>query len=296
MDDASPGDWTVSLQSQPNGALGRTPATEGFPAGDGGGRLDEQRLRTMLLQSEKLAALGQVVAGVAHEINNPLMAITGSSELLLRQADLPDRARKGLERIMKESVRCGNLVRNLLAFAREHEPVWGPVNLHDVLQEALGLLAYRLRATNVRVIEEYWPDLPVVHGDVHQLQQVFLNLIVNAQQALEGQTERTLRVATRRIAWTDAAAPAEQPAVQVTLSDTGPGIQPALLSRIFDPFFTTKEPGKGTGLGLSVSHGIVAAHRGRLYVESDEGKGTRFFVELPAGGDHTQPQAVQGRR
>lgn len=246
------------------------------------------RLRAMLLQSEKLAALGQVVAGVAHEINNPLMAIMGSAELLFRQADLPDRARKGLERIMKESVRCGGIVRNLLTFAREHEPVWGPVDLNKALRETCELMTYRLRSTNVQIVEDYAQSLPLIHGDAHHLQQVFLNLIINAQQAMEESEERTVLLRTRLVVKPKAEEPGPGSLVQAMIRDTGPGIPQAILTRIFDPFFTTKAPGKGTGLGLSLSHGIVAAHKGRLYAESEEGQGASFYVEIPvrrAGGD-----------
>lgn len=245
---------------------------------DAGG---EPSLPRLLLRSEQLATLGQVVAGIAHELNNPLMCVTGFADLLLRRRDLPEPVRDGLERIAAEAVRCGTLVRSLLSSVRDHEPAWGPVHLHDVLRETLELLAYRLRATGVQIVEDYAPDLPAVHGDAHRLRQVFLNLVVNAQQAMEGRPEKRLSILTRAAIEPERDGRSDHRAVRIVVRDTGPGIPPGLIEKIFVPFFTTKEPGKGTGLGLSVSRSIVEAHGGRLYAESEVGKGASFIVELP---------------
>jgi signal transduction histidine kinase len=246
------------------------------------GPLGDAHLRAMLLRSERLAALGQVVSGIAHELNNPLMAITGFADLVLKRwPDLPSAARSHVQRIVEESMRCGALVRNLLTFARDNQPEWGLVRLDEVLRDTLDLLRYRLRAMSIEVAEDYMPDLPVVQGDVHRLRQVFLNLIINAQQALDGSPQRRIAVQARDTTWSDDHGQADCRVVQVVVSDTGPGIPTAILAKIFEPFFTTKEPGKGTGLGLAISHSIVTTHRGRLYVNSEEGKGASFFVELP---------------
>jgi signal transduction histidine kinase len=239
------------------------------------------RLKSMVLQSEKLAALGMVVAGVTHEINSPLTTIMGMTELVLRQTDLPQPVRDKLERVLKESIRCGNLTRNLLDFARAHESEWKPVDVGKVLRETLQLLAYRLRSTGVRIVESLAPDLPSVYGEPHQLQQVFLNLVVNAHQAMEGRPEKVLTLGARVLEAGESFGVTTGRAVQVTVQDTGTGIPAAVLAKIFDPFFTTKEVGQGTGLGLSVSRSIIMAHRGRLYAESEEGAGACFFVELP---------------
>jgi two-component system NtrC family sensor kinase len=286
MDNEWPQGTAAEQGRPPTKSIGGWEAA-GSRALSGDGAPEGACLQDMVLRSEKLATLGQVVAGVAHELNNPLTAITGFADLLLRRPDLPEPVRRSLERIASEAVRSGKLVRSLLTIARDHEPVRGPCNLHDVLRETLELLAYRLRATDVQVVEDYAPDLPAVHGDVDQLQQVFLNLIINAQQAMEWRSDKRLVIQTRAVIRPEhdgrpdrPALPAAQ-AVQAVVSDTGPGIPPALLVKIFEPFFTTKEPRKGTGLGLSVSRSIVVAHGGRLYAESDEGKGASFYVELP---------------
>jgi signal transduction histidine kinase len=228
---------------------------------------------------DRLAALGTVVTAVAHELNNPLMVISGQAELLARRQDLPEPVRHRLEQIVQEALRCGDLVRHLLSFARKQDPDWQLVDLRHVVARALDLLAYRLRALGVEISEEAEPDCPAVYGDAQQLEQVFLNLIINAQQALEQQTERRLVVRTHQILWPEAGARPARAAVQVMIRDTGPGIPLAVRARLFEPFFTTKR--EGTGLGLAVSRGIVERHHGRLYAESREGEGTTFYVELP---------------
>jgi len=219
------------------------------------------------------------VTAVAHELNNPLMVISGQAELLARRQDLPEPVRHRLEQIIQEALRCGDLVRHLLSFAREQEPNWQLVDVRQVVAKALDLLAYRLRALGVEIREEDEPDCPAVYGDAQQLEQVFLNLIINAQQAMEQQTERRLVVTTRQILWPAERSLPARAAVQVMIRDTGPGLPSAVRARLFEPFLTTKR--EGTGLGLAVSRSIVERHQGRLYAESREGEGATFYVELP---------------
>ena len=240
-------------------------------------RLEDQTrdLYHQLLQAEKLAALGQTVSGVAHELNNPLATIMTWSERLLEQVRDAE-VKRGLEVIFSESERAARIVRNLLTFARKRHTTRSLVELNAVARETLALRAYEQRVTNITVLEALAAGLPHVYADAHQLQQVLLNLIINAEQAMLGtRGHGTLVVRT----WHDAA----REAVVLEVNDDGPGVSGDLKTKIFDPFFTTKAVGKGTGLGLSVAYAIVQEHGGRIYVESAEGHGASFFVELPTG-------------
>lgn len=241
-----------------------------------------QRLRAMLLQSEKLAILGQVVAGVAHEINNRLTGIMLTGEVLLAELEASASGRADAECIIGEAEKCGRLVRNLLMFAREHKDESQAVDLHEVLRETLALQAYRFQSLGIQVVEDYDGSLPPMWGDAVHFQQVFLNLVVNAFHAMEDVEERILTVRTRLLRGSNGAGDKPAAAVaQIAVSDTGMGIPRDVLPRIFAPFFTTKESGKGTGLGLSISQSIVTEHGGRLYAQSEEGQGATFFVEWP---------------
>jgi signal transduction histidine kinase len=240
----------------------------------------------MLLQAEKLATLGQVVAGVAHEINNRLTGIMSFAELVLRETKASGWEQDSLHRIVEETSRCGKVVRNLLAFAGQHESRRTPIGLVAVMQETMALLSHRLRVTGVRVVEEYAPGIPDVEGDPHQIQQVFLNLIVNAQHAMAEVADRTLTITVETAP--DSGAESGRmpgngagPVARVSIADTGPGIPYENQARIFEPFFTTKNSGTGTGLGLAISQGIVAQHGGWLSVRSEPGHGAAFFVEFP---------------
>ncbi len=231
-----------------------------------------------LLQSEKLSSLGQLVAGVAHELNNPLTTVVGFAELAMEKASCPEEIRQDLSRIIEGALRSAHIVRNLLTFARTQESQRQPVGLNGVLESVLDLVAYQLRVNNITLRRELAPNmrLPKVLADYHQMQQVFLNLVTNAYQAmasLEQPGVLTVRTEPRG------------DRIRVMIADTGPGIARADLPRVFDPFFTTKPVGQGTGLGLSVSYGIVRAHRGRIWVESAEGEGATFFVEMPVAAE-----------
>ena len=224
-----------------------------------------------LIQSEKLAAVGTLISGVAHEINNPLGNILGRVQLLQRAAG-DDESKRDLQTVRDECGRAIRIVRNLLAFTREHMPETTLVSLNDVIDQVLELRAYELKVSNIELKKNFGADLPQIHADPHQLQQVFLNLVINAEQAMTAAHGRgSLSITTKRVGDT----------LQVVVADDGPGIPDEFISQIFDPFFTTKEVGKGTGLGLSVCYGIVKEHGGELWVESEEGKGTTFTVELP---------------
>jgi signal transduction histidine kinase len=245
-------------------------------------QMDElQRTQAQLLQAEKLSAIGQLVAGVAHELNNPLTAIVGYSQLLIEMCHDPEIV-EDLKRIDNEAQRSARIVQNLLAFARQQKLEKRPLNLGEVLNKTLDLLAYQLQVDNIRLERELPPEPLTVLGDTYQLQQVFLNLITNAHQAMRkthGSGTLTVRIQ-----------PGEKDTVQILFIDDGPGIQPEIISRIFDPFFTTKDVGEGTGLGLSICLGIVQEHQGRIWAESEPEQGATFVVELPLYED--QPRAV----
>jgi PAS domain S-box-containing protein len=228
------------------------------------------RQSALLHQNEKLSALGSLLAGVAHELNNPLSLVVGYAGLLEEMA--PDEATR--ERAVKVRVaadRCARIVRTFLAMARNKPRVPGSVQLNEVVEAALEIVAYGLRTADIEVERDLAPNLPLVHGDADQLHQVLANLLVNAQQALQTvPPPRRLRAATGSDGGT----------VWASITDNGPGIPPSIVNRIFDPFFTTKPQGVGTGVGLSVSHGIITAHGGQILVESEPASGSTFTVRL----------------
>jgi signal transduction histidine kinase len=239
---------------------------------------DETRdIYHQLLQAEKMAALGQTVSGVAHELNNPLATILSWAERLSQRQSLEEPVRRGLETILSESERAARIVRNLLTFARKRQTTRAMVDINHVARETLALRAYEQRVTNVDVIDALAAGLPHVFADGHQVQQVLLNLVINAEQAMLAANGRgTLVVRTWHAADLDT--------VIVEVNDDGPGIPDDLQPKIFDPFFTTKEVGKGTGLGLTVAYAIVHEHGGRIRLESRPNKGASFYVELPVSG------------
>lgn len=232
---------------------------------------DRHRLELQLLQAEKLSAIGQLVAGVAHELNNPMTSIKGFTELLLRRKDLDDDARTDLNYIHNQAERAARIVTNLLTFAREHQPQRVSVDINKVIDDTLSLHSYHLRVDNVKVNRQLEPTLPSTVADPYQLQQVFLNLIGNAHQAMAEKGGGTLSVKSERV----------DGEIKVTISDTGSGIPQHLLGRIFDPFFTTKPVGKGTGLGLSICYNILQDHGGNIWVSSVPNEGTTFNLMLP---------------
>jgi len=230
-------------------------------------------MEEQLIVTDRLASVGELASGIAHEMNNPLTTVVGFSQLLLKR-DLPDDVRERLELVNQEAKRCATVAKNLLTFARKHDAEKHPTNINDVIQNVLELRAYEQRVHNIGINAKLAPNLPEIQADGFQLQQVFINIVINAEHFMyEAHGKGTLTVITERI----------EDTVRASFADDGPGIDREALGHIFDPFFTTKEVGKGTGLGLSISHGIIAEHGGKLYAESELGKGATFIIELPIG-------------
>ena len=229
-----------------------------------------RRTQEQLLHSEKMAAVGQLISGVAHELNNPLTAILGYSQLLLSSGQMPPLGMEYSDKLYKQAQRTHRIVQNLLSFARQHKPERAAVQLNQILEDTLALRDYDLRLSNIRVHYDLAPDLPMTAADPHQLQQVFLNLVNNAVDAiLENSNEGDLWVSSR----------AREDRLVVEFKDSGPGVKDA--SRVFDPFYTTKPVGKGTGLGLSICYGIVTEHGGSISVSNLQPSGACFTIELP---------------
>ncbi|HKA57828.1 MAG TPA: ATP-binding protein, partial [Gemmatimonadales bacterium] len=235
---------------------------------------DQQALETQLVQSEKLAAVGQLVSGVAHELNNPLTSIAGLSEFLLEQKELGKKDRGHLQVIHEQAERAGRIVRNLLTFARPGTGEREPVDLNELIRGTLSLTAYDLKLKDITVTRELSDVLPPVLGDRHGLQQVVLNLVTNSAQAVAENPRERLREITVST-WFDGH-------VHLRVADSGPGIPEDVRQNVFTPFFTTKEPGKGTGLGLSITYSIVESHGGHITIEPPPtGGGAAFRVDFP---------------
>jgi signal transduction histidine kinase len=238
-----------------------------------------------LLQAEKLAALGQTMSGVAHELNNPLATILACAERLTDRR-LDDATRRDLGAIHNAAERAARIVRNLQMFVRKRHTTRTTVDLNQVVRETLALRAYEQRAANVTINEDLAPGLPPVFVDPHQIQQIVLNLAINAEQAmLEANGRGTLLLRS----WHEA----DRGAVLLEVRDDGPGVPEEMQGRVFDPFFTTKSVGKGTGLGLTVAYAIAQEHGGRISVSSPTTGGASFVLELPTGGSIVRvPEAV----
>ena len=243
---------------------------------------DTRDLYHQLLQAEKMAALGQTISGVAHELNNPLATILNWAERLSARPSTDESIRRGLDTILSESERAARIVRSLLTFARKRQTTRAMVDMNQVVRETLALRAYEQRLTNIGVVDALAAGLPQVFADAHQIQQVLLNLVINAEQAMLAANGRGAIVVRT---WHDA----HQESVVLEINDDGPGIPDELQPKIFDPFFTTKEVGKGTGLGLTVAYAIVQEHGGRIRLESRPGQGASFYVELPVTGGKLPP-------
>ncbi len=229
-----------------------------------------QEMQEHLIQSEKLASLGKLAAGIAHEINNPLGGILLYSHLLLEDLGNDSPYAENLKKIIKETVRSKEIVKGLLEFARPKEPEMNVVNLNDVINYSLGILEKQALFQNVKIRKEMDIKLPRIIGDASQLQQVFMNIIINAAEAMNGDGDLFIRT------YDD-----ERGCVCAEVTDTGCGISKDNIQRIFEPFFTTKPVGKGTGLGLAISYGIIKRHNGDIKVKSEEGKGTTFIIMFP---------------
>jgi two-component system NtrC family sensor kinase len=232
---------------------------------------EERDKQEKLYLTDRLASVGEMASGIAHELNNPLTSVIGLSEVLATE-EIPENVKEDVATIRSEARRAAVIVQNMLSFARKHAPRKQLSNINRIIEDVLKLRAYEHRVTGIRVEKELEAGLPETLVDYFQIQQAFINVVLNAEQAMaEKKGQGVLKITTRQA----------EGMIKVTITDNGPGIEPQNLKRIFDPFFTTKEVGKGTGLGLSICYGIISAHRGRIYAESEPGKGATFIVELP---------------
>jgi signal transduction histidine kinase len=228
--------------------------------------------QAQLVQSEKMSAMGQFVAGIAHELNNPLTVVIGYAELLRFSGDRKPDELDNLEQIAAGAERCRKIVRGLLSFARQHKPQRRWVSINEILESSLDLMAYELRTSNVQIVRQFENNLPKVLADYQQLEQVFVNIINNARQAIgASRRDGQIRLTTE----------SRHRLVRIVIEDNGPGIPAEHLPKIFNPFFTTKEVGQGTGLGLSLSYGLVQEHGGTITAENRPERGARFVIELP---------------
>ena len=244
---------------------------------------ERKRLQLQLIQSEKMAALGQLVSGVAHELNNPLTSVLGYTQLLMALPSLNVQVSEKLEIIHREAERTRRIVNNLLSFSRQHKPSRSDVDVNEVINRTLELRTYEMRVSNLVAKTDYG-QIPRIPGDEHQLQQVFMNIIVNAEQAIRSAKKNgTLSIKTEYRVSNGIEC------VCINIADDGPGIPREHLDKVFDPFFTTKPVGKGTGLGLAITYGIVKEHGGNIRVESNPGSGATFIVELPVAVQDPQP-------
>jgi two-component system NtrC family sensor kinase len=241
---------------------------------------ERRRLQDQLIQSEKMSAIGQLIAGIAHDLNNPLASVVGFADYLTEVPNVPPPLREPLQVIQEEAERASNIVKNLLSFARKQEHQRRPTALKPLLDATFLLLRNNLMAHRVEASLEVEPDLPMPDIDPNQIQQVFVNLINNAAQAIAS-TGRPGTVVVRARRWLDG--------VAVDVADDGPGMSEALAAQVFEPFFTTKPEGEGTGLGLSISQGIVREHGGRIMLSTEEDRGSVFTVQLPLATQPTAP-------
>jgi two-component system NtrC family sensor kinase len=250
---------------------------------------ERRRLQQQLAQSERMSSLGQMISGVAHELNNPLASILGYTQLLGAQ-NRDEQISKKLRVLMQEAQRCQKIVQNLLSFARKREPEKKPISLKEVVESVLALMRYQLRVDGITVRAEYSPDLPAIKGDTHQLQQALVNLLTNARHAiLRTKKSGTIDIRAWRL---------EDRSIRLEVCDTGHGVPEDLRTKIFDPFFTTKSEGRGTGLGLSLVYNIVISHGGAIECQTAKGGGASFVITLPAGkaGPLAPPQAERERK
>jgi PAS domain S-box-containing protein len=232
---------------------------------------ERKKMEAQLIVTDRLASIGELASGVAHELNNPLTGILGFSELLLNK-DVPEDVREDLKIINREAQRTSQVVKNLLTFARKHDTTKKPVDINKAIKSVLDLRAYEQKVHNIEVVTKFDPGLPAITADLFRLQQVFVNIIINAEYfMIQAHGRGMLTITTER----------KGDIIQTSFANDGPGIEKEHLRHLFDPFFTTKEVGRGTGLGLSICHGIVIEHGGQIYAESESGMGATFTVELP---------------
>jgi two-component system NtrC family sensor kinase len=231
---------------------------------------EKVQLEDQLLQAEKLSSIGLLAAGIAHEVNTPLAGISSYTQMLLKDTPESDERKPILEKIEKQTFRAAEIVNGLLSFSRLSGGEFTALDINQLINESLALLAHQLQLNHIKVESRFDNSLPPVYGNLGKLQQVFINLFLNARDAMPSGGEIEVQTGMN------------DSMIIVDISDTGAGISEENLKRIFDPFFTTKSAGRGTGLGLAVTYGIIQEHGGRIFVDSDPGKGTHFRLKLPA--------------
>jgi two-component system, NtrC family, sensor kinase len=230
-----------------------------------------EKTQLQLLQAEKMSSLGKLAAGVAHQLNNPLGGITLFAKLIQEEYDLEERAKQDLDRILRDAQRCRDTVKELLEFTRQTRHLMRPHDVNKAISRTLFLLENQALFQNINIVKDLDPFLPPIQADVQQLNHLFMNIILNAAQAMEGNGTLTVKSSLFP----------DRDKICIEISDTGVGIPEEILPRIFEQFFTTKEEGKGTGLGLSLAYSIVQNHGGHIMAKSKSGQGTTFFIELP---------------
>ena len=232
----------------------------------------KRELERKAMLSSHLASVGEMASGIAHEINNPLTGVIGYSHLLAQREDIPEDIREDIRAIDEGAQRVANIVKGMLTFARQHKPERKYIDINEIVASTIDLRSYALRTASIEVTTFLDSELPAIVADSNQLQQVFLNILVNAETEMKlAHGKGKLSIKTEKI----------DNSIRISFKDDGPGIARKNLNRIFDPFFTTRKVGQGTGLGLSVCHGIIAEHDGRIYAESKSGRGATFIIELP---------------
>jgi PAS domain S-box-containing protein len=233
-----------------------------------------KQIERRLELNDRMASIGELVSGIAHELNNPLTSVIGIAKLL-QEKDINNDIKEDLDIVSSEAERAARIVKNLLSFARKHTPEKQLSQMNNIIEDVLLLRSYELKVNNIKVIKHLDPSLPQIKADYFQMQQVILNVVVNAEYFMKkANNQGVLTIRTEKVG----------SMIRISIADDGPGITVNDLPRIFDPFFTTKEVGQGTGLGLSICHGIVTEHGGNMYALSDYGKGATFVIELPISG------------
>jgi two-component system NtrC family sensor kinase len=244
-------------------------------------RKELENTQIQLLQAEKMASLGKLSAGVAHQINNPLGGIILFAKLILEEYELEDGVKKDIQRILRDADRCRNIVKELLEFTRQTRHLMQPNDLNRALERTLFLLESQALFQNIEVKKDFDQTLPTANSDAQQMYHLFMNLILNAVQAMDGKGTLTLKTTAKT----------DKNRVQIEIADTGPGIPEEALPHLFEPFFTTKEEGKGTGLGLSLAYNIVENHGGSIAAENHPDQGANFIINLPIA--HKQKQGEE---
>jgi len=267
------GDLTQRVNLTSKDEIGELTEAFNFMASSIKERDDQLKARTQqkIQESERLASLGQLDAGVAHEINNPLGAILVYSNLLLEESEPKDSRRENLKKIVRETTKCKEIVKGLLDFARKTEPKKEPTKINEILEKVLSLVEKQALFQNIKITKTLHPHIPMAMVDKTQIQQVFMNIILNAAEAMQGRG--SLTIGTQLLE--------DGQSMEIGFTDTGRGIPQENMKRLFEPFFTTKEETSGIGLGLAISYGIIKNHGGNIEVKSQVGKGTTFLIRLP---------------